>query len=102
MSKELYDQGYKINTTVSGVVVAIKPYNENANKKGAQLQFAKITEKGMQVIDVKIEASRENDLQKFINQKVAINNVTITKVDFNTYYSAPDKSLISIEQKKGA
>jgi len=102
MTRENLKQGYEINTTISGTPVAVKPYNDNANKKGAQLQFAIITERGLQTIDVKIEASREEDLQKFINQNVAISNVNIAKVDFNTYYSCPDKSLVIIDNKKSA
>ena len=104
MSKEL-NQGYVINTTIKGVAIAVKPYNDAANKKGAQLQFALISEKGLQTIDVKIEASREDDLQKFINQNVIIKNVNVTKVDFNTYYSTADISLVIIDSKtniKGA
>jgi len=96
-------QGYQIETKITGVPVAVKPYNENSNKKGAQLQFALISAKGLETIDVKIEASREVDLQKFVNQNVVINNVQISKVDFNTYYSCPDKSLVTIDNKvKGA
>lgn len=100
MTSEQFNQGYEINTTIKGVPVAVKPYNENSNKKGAQLQFATITDKGLQTIDVKIEASREEDLQKFINQHVIVNNVSISKVDFNTYYSSPDISLIKIDVNK--
>lgn len=96
-------QGYQIDTKIVGVPVAVKPYNENANKKGAQLQFATITAKGLETIDVKIEASRETDLQKFVNQNIAIKDIHISKVDFNTYYSCPDKSLVTIDNKvKGA
>jgi len=96
-------QGYQIDTKVTGVPVAVKPYNENAKKKGAQLQFATITPKGLETIDVKIEASREADLQKFVNQNVVIKNVEINKIDFNTFYSCPDKSLVAIDNKtKGA
>jgi len=103
MSKEQFDKGYEINTTIKGIPVAVKPYNENANKKGAQLQFATITAKGLQTIDVKIEASREEDLQKYVNQYIVIINVNISKVDFNTYYSCPDKNLVVIDNiKKGA
>lgn len=98
MNKDL-GQGYNISTTISGTPVAVKPYKENASKKGAQLQFATITQNGLQTIDVKIEAAREDDLQKFVNQNVVIKNVNISKVDFNTYYSCPDKSLISTSQK---
>lgn len=96
-------QGYQIDTKIMGVPVAVKPYNENANKKGAQLQFATISAKGLETIDVKIEASREDDLQKYVNQNIVIQNVHISKVDFNTYYSCPDKSLVLIDNnKKGA
>ena len=96
-------QGYKIETKIIGVPVAVKPYNENANKKGAQLQFATITAKGLETIDVKIEASREADLQKFINESVVIKDIQISKVDFNTYYSCPDKNLVTVDNKaKGA
>ncbi len=91
--------GYKINTKVSGKVVAIKPFNDNANKKGAQLQFANIDAKGLSTIDVKVEAAREDMLQKFLNQNVIINNVNVVKVDFNTYYSAPDITCVSIDSK---
>ena len=100
MSKEQFEQGYQINTTIKGVPVAVKPYNDGANKKGAQLQFATITDKGLQSIDVKIEASREDDLQKFINQNVVIQKVNMVKVDFNTYYSTADISLVSIDNSK--
>jgi len=97
------NQGYQINTEVSGVPVAVKPYNDGANKKGAQLQFVTISEKGLQTIDVKIEGSREDDLKKFINQNVVIKNVNVAKVDFNTYYSTTDISLVMIgNTKKGA
>lgn len=102
MSKELFEKGFVIETTIKGVAVAIRPYNENSAKKGAQLQFATITAKGLQTIDVKIESSREEDLQKFINQNVVITNVNVSKVDFNTYYSCPDISLVKIENVKGA
>lgn len=94
--------GYEIESKVIGMVAAVKPYNENANKKGAQLQFAKIGVKGLETIDVKIEAAREDDLQKFIGQSVTIKGVQISKIDFNTFYSCPDKSLVTIENKKGA
>jgi hypothetical protein len=95
--------GYEIETKINGKVVAIKPYSENASKKGAQLQFAKIGEKGLVTIDVKIEAAREDDLKKYVNQNVVIKGVQITKVDFNTYYSTADKSLISVQNSsKGA
>ena len=93
-------QGYEVNTTIKGVAIAIKPYNENATKKGAQIQFMAITKKGLQTIDVKVEASREDDLQKFLNQNVVIKNVNVTKVDFNTYYSTADISLVSVENSK--
>lgn len=100
MSNEM---NYDIETKVSGKVIAVKPYNENASKKGAQLQFAKIGTKGLETIDVKIEAAREDDLQKFVNQNVVIKNVSISKVEFSTFYSCPDKSLVSIDNKvKGA
>ena len=103
MSKDTFDQGYHINTTIKGVPIAVKPYNDGANKKGAQLQFATITAKGLQTIDVKIEASREDDLQKFLNQHVIISNVNIAKVDFNTYYSTSDIRMVMIDNtKKGA
>ena len=102
MTRENLNQGFEINTTISGIPVAVKPYNDGANKKGAQLQFATITAKGLQTIDVKVEASREEDLIKFINQNVVIKNVNIAKVDFNTYYSTADKSLVSIDNKKSA
>ena len=102
MSKEQFEKGFVIETTIKGVVVAIRPYNENSAKKGAQLQFATITAKGLQTIDVKIEASREEDLQKFINQNVVITNVNVSKVDFNTYYSTADISFVKIENVKGA
>ena len=102
MSKEQFEKGFTIETTIKGVAVAIRPYNENSAKKGAQLQFATITEKGLQTIDVKIEASREQDLQKFINQYVVITNIHVSKVDFNTYYSCPDICLVKIENLKGA
>jgi hypothetical protein len=102
MNKELFEKGFEVETKIKGVAVAIRPYNENSAKKGAQLQFATITNKGLQTIDVKIEASREEDLQKFINQFVVINNVNVSKVDFNTYYSCPDISLVKIENIKGA
>ena len=102
MTSEKLNQGFKINTTIAGIPVAVKPYNDGANKKGAQLQFATITAKGLQTIDVKIEASREEDLFKFINHNVVIKNVNISKVDFNTYYSCPDKSVVSIDNKKSA
>ncbi|MFW3381947.1 hypothetical protein [Aliarcobacter butzleri] len=102
MSKELFEKGFSIETIIKGVAVAIRPYNENSTKKGAQLQFATITEKGLQTIDVKVEASREEDLQKFINQYVVITNVNVSKVDFNTYYSCSDISLVKIENIKGA
>ena len=66
-------------------------------------QFATISAKGLETIDVKIEASREDDLQKYVNQNIVIQNVHISKVDFNTYYSWPDKSLVLIDNnKKGA
>jgi len=97
-----FTQGYEINTEIKGVVVSIKPYNENSAKKGAQLQFATITPKGLQTIDVKIEASRESDLEKYINQYVLIKSVNISKVEFNTYYSCPDISLVSIDNRKSA
>ena len=93
-------QGYEVNTTINGVVVSIKPYNENSAKKGAQLQFATITPKGLQTIDVKIEASREVDLEKFVNQHVIIKSVNVAKVDFNTYYSSPDISMVSMDTIK--
>jgi hypothetical protein len=102
MNKELFEKGFVIETTIKGVAVAIRPYNDNSAKKGAQLQFANITTKGLQTIDVKIEASREQDLQKFINQYVVITNIHVSKVDFNTYYSCPDISLVKIENVKGA
>lgn len=103
MSKENFIKGYEINTKISGIPVAVKPYNDNSNKKGAQLQFATITDKGLQTIDVKVEASREEDLQKFINLHVIIHNVTVNKVDFNTYYSCADISLVTINNSvKGA
>ncbi|QKF73918.1 hypothetical protein AFAEC_1766 [Aliarcobacter faecis] len=102
MSKELFEKGFSIETTIKGVAVAIRPANQNSEKKGAQLQFATITNKGLQTIDVKVEASREEDLQKFINQYVVITNVNVSKVDFNTYYSCPDISLVKIENIKGA
>ena len=66
MSKEI-NKGYEIYTEITGVPVAVKPYNDGANKKGAQLQFATITDKGLETIDVKVEASREDDLKKFLN-----------------------------------
>lgn len=100
MSKEIFEKGYEINTTIKGVPVAVKPYNDGANKKGAQLQFATISDKGLTSIDVKIEASREEDLQKFINQHVVIQKVNMVKVDFNTYYSTADISLVSIDNSK--
>ena len=102
MNQENFNEGYHINTTVTGVPVAFKPYNDNANKKGAQLQFATITDKGLQTIDVKIEGAREDELVKFISNKVVISNVSISKIDFNTYYSCLDKSLVSIVNKKSA
>ena len=102
MNTENYNKGYQINTTIEGVVIAVKPYNDNANKKGAQLQFATIGEKGLETINVKIEATREDDLNKYVNKYVAIQNIEINKVDFNTYYSCPDKSLVSIGNKKSA
>ena len=103
MSKEQFEQGYQINTTIKGIPVAVKPYNDGANKKGAQLQFATIGSKGLESIDVKVEASREDDLQKFINQHIVIQKVNMVKVDFNTYYSTADISLVSIDNsKKGA
>lgn len=102
MSKELFEKGFEIETKIKGVAVAIKPFNQNSSKKGAQLQFANITVKGLQTIDVKIEAAKEEDLQKFINQFVVINKVNVSKVDFNTYYSCSDISLIKIENIKGA
>ena len=102
MNKEQFEKGFEIETKIKGVAVAIRPYNENSTKKGAQLQFATITAKGLQTIDVKIEASREQDLQKFINQYVVITNIHVSKVDFNTYYSCPDISLVKIENLKGA
>ena len=46
MSKEQFEKGFTIETIIKGVTVAIRPYNENSAKKGAQLQFATITEKG--------------------------------------------------------
>lgn len=101
-TSEQYNQGFEINTTIKGIPVSLKPYNNNSNKKGAQLQFASITPRGLVTIDVKIEASREEDLQKFINQQVLIKNVTVSKVDFNTYYSCPDISLVSIDNRKSA
>lgn len=97
-----FTQGYQISTEIKGVVVSIKPYNENSAKKGAQLQFATITPKGLQTIDVKIEASRESDLEKYINHYVSIKNVNMSKVEFNTYYSCPDISLVSIDNRKSA
>jgi hypothetical protein len=87
---------YEINTTITGIPVAVKPYNENSNKKGAQLQFIKITKQGLTKIDVKIQASREEDLQKFVNQKIKISNVNILQIEYNTFYSCDDKSLISL------
>jgi len=106
MSKDLnLNQGYTINTIITCVPVAVKPYNENANKKGAQLQAARITDKGLEGIDIKIEGAKEDDLQRFINQSITINNVTVTKVDFNTYYSVQNISCIEISNKssiKGA
>ena len=102
MNKDI-NQGYAIYTEISGVPVAVKPYNDGANKKGAQLQFASITNKGLETIDVKVEASREDDLKKFVNQNVVIKNIHISKVDFNTYYSTANISLVSIDNtKKGA
>lgn len=102
MSKEI-NKGYAINTQITGVPVAIKKYNDGASKKGAQLQFGMFTENGLETINVKVEASREDDLKKFINQSVVIKNVNISKVDFNTYYSIADISLVSIDNsKKGA
>ncbi len=97
-----FTQGYQINTEIKGVVISIKPYNENAARKGAQLQFATITTKGLETIAVKIEASRDGDLEKFINQYVLIKSVNVSKVDFNTYYSCPDISLVSIDTRKSA
>lgn len=102
MENENIGLGYEIESKINGLVAAVKPYNENAAKKGAQLQFAKIGQKGLETIDVKIEASREEDLQKFVNQNVTIKNIQITKIEFNTFYSCPDKSLITINSKKGA
>jgi len=104
MSKDL-NQGYEINTFIKCVPVAVKPFNENANKKGAQLQAARITAKGLESIDIKVEGTKEDDLQRFLNQSILINNVTVTKVDFNTYYSVANISLVSIDNKsnqKGA
>ena len=98
MRREDLKQGFDINTTISGIPVAVKPYNDNANKKGAQLQFATITDKGLQTIDVKVESSREEDLEKFINQHIVIGNINISKVDFNTYYSCPNIGLIGIKK----
>ena len=102
MNRENFNEGYHINTTITGVPVAFKPYNDNANKKGAQLQFAIITDKGLQTIDVKIEGAREDELLKFINNNVVISNVNIAKIDFNTYYSCANISLVVIGNKKSA
>ena len=81
----MMENGYNVYTEVKGKVIAIKPYNDNANKKGAQLQFMNVGEKGLTTIDVKIEASREEDLIKFVNQNVIVKNVTISKVEFSTF-----------------
>lgn len=94
------ENGYTVYTEVKGKVIAIKPYNDKSSKKGAQLQFMNVGEKGLTTIDVKIEGSREEDLLKFVNQNVVVKNISISKVEFSTFYSCPDKSLISIHNKK--
>ena len=103
MSKDLdFKKGYSINTTITCTPVAVRPYNENANKKGAQLQAVKIGDKGLESIDIKIESAKEDDLERFLNQTITINNVTVTKVDFNTYYSVRDISCITPDNKQNS
>lgn len=100
MEKSQLTKGFVVNTTITGVPVAVVPKKEGAKKPGAKLQFATINDKGLQTIDVKIEAAHEDDLKKYINQYIVIDCVNVSKVEFNTFYSCADKSLISIN--KGA
>jgi hypothetical protein len=97
---------FEVNTIINGFVTAIKPNNPNAEgRKGAQLQFMYYINDEQKSVNVKIETSQEEMLEKFKGQNVLLKNVIVAKVGFDTYYRVEDISLITIDSKaniKGA
>jgi len=88
---------FVIETKIGGVVVAVKMEKEKAENAGAALQFMRLDEvKGVDKIEVKVLGTRKDDLLKFVNKKVEISNVKISKIDYNTYYSTHDITNVKI------
>lgn len=88
---------FEVNTTVKGLVTSVKNYNDNANKKGAQLGFDYYKNDQKFTSYVKVQGSKEEDLNKFLGENIIIKNVNIVKVDFDTYYNCEDKICISAD-----
>jgi len=75
-----------------GVVTAI-----DCNDKSCKLQFLTKKESGgLKLFDVKVEGAKEQDLQKFLNKFVRLEDLQIVQIDFNKYYKVSDISQIKI------
>ena len=71
-------------------------------EKGAKLQFLVRKQKsgGLDIFNVKVEGTRRNDLEQFINKMVELQDIKITQIDFNKYYKLEDISQIKILGEK--
>jgi len=85
--------GFKINMTITGIVVAIKTNKEDVD---AKLQFINIDDKGMQNIDLKVVGASKDGLTKFVGKQVKISDVTMAQVDFNKYYKVENITKVQL------
>ena len=84
--------GFKINMTITGVVVvAVKTNKEDID---AKLQFINIDDKGMQNIDLKVVGASKDELSKFISKQVKISDVSMAQVDYNKFYKVENISKV--------
>jgi len=75
-----------------GVVTAI-----DCNDKSCKLQFLTKKENGgLKLFDVKVEGAKEQDLQKFLNKFVRLEDLQIVQIEFNKYYKVNDISQIKV------
>ncbi len=68
------------------------------NKKGdvAKLQFLTKTDEGLKLFDVKVEGAKKEDLEKFVNKEVELDDLKIVQIDFNTFYKIDDITKIKV------
>jgi hypothetical protein len=83
---------FKLKIKAVGMVEALKIGKED---KDVNLQFLDKNEKGLNLVNVKVVGATKADLTGFVGKKVEIEDVVITKIEYNTFYKIEDISKIS-------